>query len=102
MGDPDAVGFSAGADGLRAGLRLRIGNRGGARVAIGDVVDSVDLTADLADGSADGIGNARMVWPQHFGHAAGPVGHEHRAAARSEEHTSELQSLMRISYAVFI
>src|SRR3546814_3187341 len=25
----------------------------------------------------------------------------HRAAARSEEHTSELQSLMRISYAVF-
>src|SRR3546814_1136329 len=25
----------------------------------------------------------------------------HRAAARSEEHTSALQSLMRISYAVF-
>src|SRR3546814_5323895 len=25
----------------------------------------------------------------------------HRAAPRSEEHTSELQSLMRISYAVF-
>src|SRR3546814_10788910 len=25
----------------------------------------------------------------------------HRPAARSEEHTSELQSLMRISYAVF-
>src|SRR3546814_7836392 len=25
----------------------------------------------------------------------------HRIAARSEEHTSELQSLMRISYAVF-
>src|SRR3546814_3157265 len=25
----------------------------------------------------------------------------HRLAARSEEHTSELQSLMRISYAVF-
>src|SRR3546814_7151137 len=28
-------------------------------------------------------------------------GSELRAAARSEEHTSELQSLMRISYAVF-
>src|SRR3546814_4771802 len=28
-----------------------------------------------------------------------PVGH--RLAGRSEEHTSELQSLMRISYAVF-
>src|SRR3546814_10055624 len=27
--------------------------------------------------------------------------HAHAAAARSEEHTSELQSLMRISYAVF-
>src|SRR3546814_8918566 len=26
---------------------------------------------------------------------------EHRAMLRSEEHTSELQSLMRISYAVF-
>src|SRR3546814_4201248 len=28
-------------------------------------------------------------------------GHGNRAALRSEEHTSELQSLMRISYAVF-
>src|SRR3546814_6366403 len=31
----------------------------------------------------------------------GPDGAEVTAAARSEEHTSELQSLMRISYAVF-
>src|SRR3546814_7413102 len=31
--------------------------------------------------------------------SAGPSGH--RATVRSEEHTSELQSLMRISYAVF-
>src|SRR3546814_5781536 len=30
----------------------------------------------------------------------GCVGH-HRSRSRSEEHTSELQSLMRISYAVF-
>src|SRR3546814_1974567 len=29
------------------------------------------------------------------------VGHRHRRHSRSEEHTSELQSLMRISYAVF-
>src|SRR3546814_10606330 len=28
-------------------------------------------------------------------------GHQQRRIARSEEHTSELQSLMRISYAVF-
>src|SRR3546814_2196449 len=27
--------------------------------------------------------------------------HQHQRAVRSEEHTSELQSLMRISYAVF-
>src|SRR3546814_9003663 len=32
--------------------------------------------------------------------APGVVGHQQHAA-RSEEHTSELQSLMRISYAVF-
>src|SRR3546814_1907162 len=30
-----------------------------------------------------------------------PMGLESRRLARSEEHTSELQSLMRISYAVF-
>src|SRR3546814_7784424 len=29
------------------------------------------------------------------------VGHHHKEFRRSEEHTSELQSLMRISYAVF-
>src|SRR3546814_3423158 len=33
----------------------------------------------------------------HLGFAASGIGHP----ARSEEHTSELQSLMRISYAVF-
>src|SRR3546814_1907321 len=35
-------------------------------------------------------------------HAAGQLGDvEHPVLQRSEEHTSELQSLMRISYAVF-
>src|SRR3546814_6864031 len=34
------------------------------------------------------------------GRSAHPAGQRH-TAARSEEHTSELQSLMRISYAVF-
>src|SRR3546814_9156580 len=33
--------------------------------------------------------------------AAGAAAHLEVVAARSEEHTSELQSLMRISYAVF-
>src|SRR3546814_6926262 len=35
------------------------------------------------------------------GEPAGQVAADHVAVARSEEHTSELQSLMRISYAVF-
>src|SRR3546814_9433043 len=34
-------------------------------------------------------------------HRGGAAGHRRRQARRSEEHTSELQSLMRISYAVF-
>src|SRR3546814_4538752 len=33
--------------------------------------------------------------------SGGPAGNGARRAQRSEEHTSELQSLMRISYAVF-
>src|SRR3546814_8066799 len=37
----------------------------------------------------------RPVRPQH------PVEHRQAHQSRSEEHTSELQSLMRISYAVF-
>src|SRR3546814_3221194 len=35
----------------------------------------------------------RKLWPCRLGYSA--------VAGRSEEHTSELQSLMRISYAVF-
>src|SRR3546814_4480427 len=38
--------------------------------------------------------------PAHRVGQGGPL-HGHMAGARSEEHTSELQSLMRISYAVF-
>src|SRR3546814_10276559 len=45
-------------------------------------------------------------WPSARGHAgrtraAWPGSTARSAACRSEEHTSELQSLMRISYAVF-
>src|SRR3546814_3816852 len=41
---------------------------------------------------------------RHYHGGASPAAAEadlHRVAERSEEHTSELQSLMRISYAVF-
>src|SRR3546814_10763006 len=37
----------------------------------------------------------------HIARIDAMAAHERFAAARSEEHTSELQSLMRISYAVF-
>src|SRR3546814_2959369 len=40
-------------------------------------------------------GHARVELPRHLAAAL------HDLAQRSEEHTSELQSLMRISYAVF-
>src|SRR3546814_1105998 len=44
-------------------------------------------------------GRRDQPWPDRWLH--GSVPEAGRAAGRSEEHTSELQSLMRISYAVF-
>src|SRR3546814_10065434 len=42
------------------------------------------------------------IWPSHHQHkTAFPIAQPTIPAVRSEEHTSELQSLMRISYAVF-
>src|SRR3546814_6946088 len=54
-----------------------------------------------------GAGAARQRHAERLGHAGHGVRREHAGAGtlgragRSEEHTSELQSLMRISYAVF-
>src|SRR3546814_5592919 len=44
---------------------------------------------------------ADLVVIQRAGNPADRILRLHEVAARSEEHTSELQSLMRISYAVF-
>src|SRR3546814_10885889 len=58
---------------------------GGDQVAEAVLVDGVDLLGDVGQQAvADRIG-----------------GGVHQEGERSEEHTSELQSLMRISYAVF-
>src|SRR3546814_4124720 len=51
-------------------------------------------------------GDDGRLWPRPCGDAASPChrlcdDRQWRHLARSEEHTSELQSLMRISYAVF-
>src|SRR3546814_8791361 len=60
-----------------------------------------DRRLDLADAPVGLIGVfdpvARCIWCLH--ECSGPPSVPHRR--RSEEHTSELQSLMRISYAVF-
>src|SRR3546814_16214334 len=51
-----------------------------------------------------GGGRAEIHQHRHFGYIAAQFGAGSAAAhgySRSEEHTSELQSLMRISYAVF-
>src|SRR3546814_1566281 len=57
----------------------------------------------LADGHADQLGRYGNRDGGNDAIASfGPaIGRHQKAAAKSEEHTSELQSLMRISYAVF-
>src|SRR3546814_9218616 len=68
-------------------------------------VCSSDLCTRLRHRPRVGHGALRPDLPQYrvgprrgIGLAVAPA---HRRHARSEEHTSELQSLMRISYAVF-
>src|SRR3546814_2808418 len=53
----------------------------------------------LITGTGGGIGRASALWFAKEG--AQIIGCDINAERRSEEHTSELQSLMRISYAVF-
>src|SRR3546814_10360349 len=54
-------------------------------------------TLDLEARVIDEIGARPAAFDRAFGEARGNV----ESGERSEEHTSELQSLMRISYAVF-
>src|SRR3546814_4405945 len=51
------------------------------------------IKVDVSDLEASAFQNALGRWDRLFQH--------HHRVPRSEEHTSELQSLMRISYAVF-
>src|SRR3546814_7439735 len=52
-------------------------------------------------GNRLGDENRQMRIPGKVARATNPIHHSCAADMRSEEHTSELQSLMRISYAVF-
>src|SRR3546814_1225766 len=48
------------------------------------------------------VTHIKVLGPQVWGKSADVIAHIEKArASRSDEHTSELQSLMRISYAVF-
>src|SRR3546814_7607330 len=53
------------------------------------------------DGAAEGIAKGAIVADMTTGDPLATRALAKEAAGRSEEHTSELQSLMRISYAVF-
>src|SRR3546814_2461469 len=63
----------------------------------------VGEAARKAVAGIDGIEKAFVTVgdAQEAGRGAQQAGEVRRGALRSEEHTSELQSLMRISYAVF-
>src|SRR3546814_2043121 len=50
---------------------------------------------------AEAFGGLRMRGPGRLDTGGGLIARSARGIDRSEEHTSELQSLMRISYAVF-
>src|SRR3546814_1604003 len=67
-------------------------------IASGGVGNLDHLVAGVIEGGASAVLAASIF---HFGEATIAEAHARLAAARSEEHTSELQSLMRISYAVF-
>src|SRR3546814_4216106 len=86
-----------------------------ADTALGAAADLVDVLLEAAQGFQLALEDHgvvaqhadRLVAPDHalHDHAAGHGAElgtaEYVADLRSEEHTSELQSLMRISYAVF-
>src|SRR3546814_3953365 len=56
---------------------------------------------DVAGAEADHEVAGLRQFHDHAGKLFRPRQRQHVAVSRSEEHTSELQSLMRISYAVF-
>src|SRR3546814_5188646 len=62
----------------------------------------VQARADKVTGDIDSAAKAKADADRiEADYAAGIASAQESARARSEEHTSELQSLMRISYAVF-
>src|SRR3546814_518297 len=69
---------------------------GGRRVPVSEYVKSAESGDRLCEAAE--LPRSRILVQNAFGNAAGQF---RLNLCRSEEHTSELQSLMRISYAVF-
>src|SRR3546814_2797063 len=82
-------------DQLRPGQPRRQGPVGAAPPVID--MNDVDPVAPQETGAGQNAAQRSSEFPQGEGLAR----HERHLGGRSEEHTSELQSLMRISYAVF-
>src|SRR3546814_10059166 len=59
------------------------------------------IAGHLAALEGERVGRLVLLGPGGFALPRGEAARLRRLEARSEEHTSELQSLMRISYAVF-
>src|SRR3546814_8311738 len=55
----------------------------------------------VADAGATGASARDIAFELVFPHSSPLGGNDWKDSSRSEEHTSELQSLMRITYAVF-
>src|SRR3546814_10199851 len=90
---------------IGAGIDHLVGNGVGDDEAVGDPRPRIAIV-ELEDKRL--AGRCVRSFLQHQMRIPGPIGdgafHHYPAGpvkARSEEHTSELQSLMRISYAVF-
>src|SRR3546814_8418068 len=106
-------------------MAMLLGGRSAEELVFGEITtgasDDIERCTDIARGMVTQYGMSDILGPQQFGKVKGEVflgreqGHEAdysaevaatvdsevRRLIRSEEHTSELQSLMRISYAVF-
>src|SRR3546814_7684282 len=105
-GDPDNRGRAAAAGAARHLVRHRFAPRRPGPAVLSDLLRRAArhrLEADL--GWRRGAGLARVVGPERSAVKRPSCFALTRAlpdsGGRSEEHTSELQSLMRISYAVF-
>src|SRR3546814_1040997 len=96
-GDVVGAGEVEGDAGSALGRRGRVVGRGSAREAQQGLAGH---TVVAEEGSGVALVGHQQVVAGH-GKAEALLAGGRRRAARSEEHTSELQSLMRISYAVF-